>query len=63
MDETDFPTKRIAGMVSHGLPEADDFVAVSALMLLIVACGDAEGDQAAAEGTSNEAEHEAQDPG
>ena len=41
---------------------SNNFVAVSALMLLIVASGDAEGDQAATEPAAYEAEHEAEDP-
>ena len=41
---------------------SNNFVAVSALMLLIVASGDAERDQAATEPAAYEAEHEAEDP-
>ena len=42
---------------------AESFVAFSALMLLIVAAGDAEGDQAAAHPAADQAEDQAGDPG
>ena len=48
---------------SHGLSVADNFVAVVAFVLLIVASWNAEGDEAAAEPAANEAEDEAEDPG
>ena len=42
---------------------ADGLVAVSALVLLVIASRDAEGDEAAAEPAANETQHEAEDPG
>ena len=41
---------------------SNDFLAVGASVLLIVACGDAERNQAAAEPAANEAEYKAKDP-
>ena len=48
---------------SHRLSVSDSFVAVIALVLLIVTRRDAEGDEAAAEPAPDEAEDEAEDPG
>ena len=47
---------------SHGLSVADDFVAVSTFVFLIVTPRDAEGDKAAAEPATNEAEYKTQNP-
>ena len=48
---------------SHRPPIADDFMAVSALVGLVVARWNAEWDQAASEPATNKTEYQAEDPG
>ena len=48
---------------SHGLAIADEFVAVAALVFLVVAHRHAEGNEAASQPAAHQAQNETQDPG